>query len=78
MTGKPERESRAAGFLMRGSRTSAGMLGMLVLLLSWECAARWVWRDPQVLPAPSQCLQAAWRHLTAGRAVALFQCGNNF
>ena len=51
---------------MTRSRTVDGLLGMLLLLVVWECAARWVWRDPQVLPAPSQCLQAAWRHLTAG------------
>ncbi|MEO6407942.1 MAG: ABC transporter permease [Burkholderiaceae bacterium] len=36
-------------------------MGLLVL---WELSARLVWRDPQVLPAPTQALAAAWRHLT--------------
>ncbi|MCP5150709.1 MAG: ABC transporter permease [Ectothiorhodospiraceae bacterium] len=41
-----------------------GLLGALALLLAWELAARWLWRDPQVLPSPIQSIQAAARHLT--------------
>lgn len=49
-----------------GSRGPAGALGVAVLLLAWEVAARLVWKDPQVLPSPVQSLEAAWRHLTFG------------
>ncbi len=52
--------SRAAD---TGRNAGAGALGVLLLLCCWEVAARVVWRDPQVLPSPSQCLLAAWRHL---------------
>ncbi len=44
----------------------AGAAGVLTLLIAWEAAARLVWRDPQVLPSPIQCLQAAWQHLSPG------------
>lgn len=46
------------------SRTSQGLIGIVLLLLLWEGAARIVWRDPQVLPSPVQCLMAAWNYLT--------------
>jgi ABC-type nitrate/sulfonate/bicarbonate transport system permease component len=45
-------------------RTSQGLIGVAMLLLFWEVAARFVWRDPQVLPSPAQCLIAAWNYLT--------------
>lgn len=46
-------------------RQAPAWLGALAFLALWELAARLVWRDPQVLPAPTQALAAAWRHLTA-------------
>ena len=45
-------------------RTSQGLIGVVLLLLFWEAAARLVWRDPQGLPSPMQCLMAAWNYLT--------------
>ena len=47
-----------------------GAVGVAVLLLAWEVAARGIWRDPQVLPSPTQCLVAAWTHLTLNELVA--------
>jgi len=44
--------------------SGAGAIGVATLLLAWEVVARLVWQDPQVLPSPSQCLAAAWRHLS--------------
>lgn len=41
-----------------------GSLGVVLFLASWELAARLVWRDPQVLPAPTQAVASAWAHLT--------------
>ena len=41
-----------------------GIVGALILLVVWELAARWIWRDPQVLPAPTQAMASAIRHLT--------------
>jgi ABC-type nitrate/sulfonate/bicarbonate transport system permease component len=46
-------------------RALLGATGALALLVLWELAARLVWRDAQVLPAPTQSIEAAWRHLTA-------------
>jgi ABC-type nitrate/sulfonate/bicarbonate transport system permease component len=42
----------------------AGALGVAALLLAWELAARFIWRDPQALPAPSQAVAAAFAFLT--------------
>ena len=42
-----------------------GLAGALIFLVLWELAARWLWRDPQVLPAPTQAIASAIRHLTA-------------
>lgn len=46
--------------------TLAPAAGVVILLVLWELSARLVWRDPQVLPSPIQCLQAAARHLSLG------------
>ena len=43
------------------SRPLLGAIGALGLLVLWELAARLVWRDAQVLPAPTQAIEAAWR-----------------
>ena len=45
-------------------RTSQGLIGVALLLVFWEGAARFVWRDAQVLPSPTQCLMAAWNYLS--------------
>ena len=42
-----------------------GLIGALLFLALWELAARAIWRDPQVLPAPTQAIASAIRHLTA-------------
>jgi ABC-type nitrate/sulfonate/bicarbonate transport system permease component len=42
----------------------AGATGILLFLALWEVAARLVWRDPQVLPSPSQALIASLTLLT--------------
>ena len=42
----------------------AGVVGVLLLLLIWELAARLLWKDPQTLPAPTQAIEAAVRFLT--------------
>jgi ABC-type nitrate/sulfonate/bicarbonate transport system permease component len=47
-----------------------GTLGVVLFLVLWELAARLVWHDPQVLPAPTQALASAWRHLTAAELAA--------
>lgn len=44
--------SRAPGWLER----YPGTIGVVVLLGAWEIMARFVWLDPQTLPAPSQAL----------------------
>jgi ABC-type nitrate/sulfonate/bicarbonate transport system permease component len=54
--------SRSGGRL---SRPVLGAIGAVALVLLWEASARLVWRDAQVLPAPTQAIEAAWRHLTA-------------
>jgi ABC-type nitrate/sulfonate/bicarbonate transport system permease component len=43
---------------------NAGALGVAMFFLIWEVAARAVWHDPAVLPAPSQALMQAWSVLT--------------
>jgi ABC-type nitrate/sulfonate/bicarbonate transport system permease component len=48
----------------RGSRARLGAIGAIALLALWEASARLVWRDAQVLPSPTQAIEAAWRHLT--------------
>src|SRR5581483_10859844 len=47
------------------SRAALGVAGALLVLAAWELCARFVWRDAQVLPAPSQALADAYRQLTA-------------
>jgi ABC-type nitrate/sulfonate/bicarbonate transport system permease component len=42
----------------------AGTFGVVAFVLIWELAARLVWRDPGVLPAPTQALAEAWTVLT--------------
>ena len=46
------------------TRHGLGLAGALLFLLAWELAARLVWRDPQVLPAPTQAIASAVKHLT--------------
>jgi len=47
-------------------RPLAGAIGAMLVLLLWEASARLVWRDAQVLPAPTQAIAAASDHLSAG------------
>jgi ABC-type nitrate/sulfonate/bicarbonate transport system permease component len=53
---------KAASFASR----NAGVLGVALFLAAWEAAARLVWRDPTVLPAPTQSLVAAFATLPPG------------
>jgi ABC-type nitrate/sulfonate/bicarbonate transport system permease component len=46
-------------------RRGLGVAGSLGFLVLWELCARFVWHDEQVLPAPTQALAAAARHLSA-------------
>ncbi|MEP6703125.1 MAG: ABC transporter permease, partial [Betaproteobacteria bacterium] len=46
------------------TRSSLSVLGAIGFLIAWELAARFIWRDPQVLPAPTQAIAAASRHLS--------------
>lgn len=39
------------------SRHGLGAIGAFAFLALWELAARWVWRDVQVLPAPTQAIE---------------------
>ena len=41
------------------TRHGLGLAGALLFLLAWELAARLVWQDPQVLPAPTQAVASA-------------------
>ncbi|MCC6198595.1 MAG: hypothetical protein IT518_29450, partial [Burkholderiales bacterium] len=41
-----------------------GVLGAALVLALWEFAARFLWRDAQVLPAPTQAIATAWAVLT--------------
>ena len=45
----------------------AGFAGVAIFLLLWEASARFVWKDPQVLPAPTQALLQAMTVLTPRR-----------
>ena len=49
----------------RQANHGLGLIGAILFLLLWEFAARAIWRDPQVLPAPTQAIASAWTHLTA-------------
>ena len=46
------------------SSAALGILGAVLVLATWELAARLVWRDVQVLPAPTQAIAAAFTVLT--------------
>jgi ABC-type nitrate/sulfonate/bicarbonate transport system permease component len=48
----------------RRSSAALGTLGALLVLVLWELCARFVWKDAQVLPAPSQAIADAYRQLT--------------
>lgn len=50
--------------MQRSLNRFAGLLGIVVLLLIWELAARLIWRDPAVLPAPTQAIAQAYATLT--------------
>jgi ABC-type nitrate/sulfonate/bicarbonate transport system permease component len=43
---------------------NAGALGVAIFFVIWELAARLIWRDPTVLPSPTQALVEAWTVLT--------------
>ena len=60
MSGRPDATVR-----VRPARPWLGALGALAVLALWEASARLVWRDAQVLPAPTQAIEAARRHLSA-------------
>lgn len=51
---------------LAASPALAGALGVALLLLAWEVAARLLWRDPATLPAPSEAVLVALRLLTPG------------
>ena len=64
-------------------RRGLGLVGAVMFLVAWELAARLLWRDAQALPAPSQALGAAMRHLTTSElvhhvAVSLGRIGGGF
>ncbi|MBL8591003.1 MAG: ABC transporter permease [Methylobacteriaceae bacterium] len=42
----------------------AGAIGVVALLALWEVTARLVWRDPAILPAPTQAIAQALQTLT--------------
>ena len=46
------------------ARNGPGLAGAFLFLLAWELAARLIWHDPQVLPAPTQAVAIAWRHMS--------------
>ncbi len=46
-----------------------GVLGAVLVLALWELAARFVWRDPQVLPAPTQAIVTALAVLTPAELI---------
>ena len=52
------------------ARHALGLIGAVLFLILWELAARLFWRDPQVLPAPTQAIASAWKHLTAPELAA--------
>lgn len=45
-------------------RAWLGVLGATLVLVLWEVAARFLWKDAQVLPAPTQAIGVAWSTLT--------------
>ena len=47
----------------------AGWFGIAFFLALWEAAARFGWRDPSIMPAPSQAILAAIAHLPPGELV---------
>jgi ABC-type nitrate/sulfonate/bicarbonate transport system permease component len=49
---------------MTASRATLGTAGAIGVLVAWELAARFVWRDAQVLPSPTQAIADAASHLT--------------
>src|SRR5206468_740837 len=49
---------------VRLSRHTLGLIGAIAILAAWEISAR-LFFDPQVLPAPTQAIAAAWNNLTA-------------
>ncbi len=51
----------------RSAELMAGFAGVAILLILWELSARFIWRDPQVLPAPTQALLQAMTVLTPGQ-----------
>jgi ABC-type nitrate/sulfonate/bicarbonate transport system permease component len=57
--------TRDESFLAR----HAGTAGIVCFLALWEAAARLGWRDPTIMPAPSQALMAAIVHLPPGELV---------
>ena len=56
--------------MTRLHRHGLGALGALAFLALWEISARFVWRDAQVLPSPTQAIAAAAHYLTAGELAA--------
>lgn len=62
----------SASFLSR----HAGAVGVAVFLSLWELAARFLWRDPTVLPSPTQAIAQAFR--TLGPAELLGHVGVSF
>jgi ABC-type nitrate/sulfonate/bicarbonate transport system permease component len=51
----------------RSAELLAGFAGVAGLLLLWELSARFIWQDPQTLPAPTQALAQAMTVLTPQR-----------
>ncbi|MEO8544623.1 MAG: ABC transporter permease [Burkholderiaceae bacterium] len=67
----------------RFTRHGLGAVGALAFLALWELAARLVWRDIQVLPAPTQAIAIAWKHLTVAElaghvGISLLRIGVGF
>ncbi len=50
---------------MIARRRSLGLAGAMLVLVAWDLAARFLWRDAQALPSPTQAIAAAAQHLTA-------------
>lgn len=64
MTGASATTSLAPPFAFWRSRSALGVLGAVLVLALWEVAARALFRDAQVLPAPTQAIGAAFAQLT--------------
>jgi ABC-type nitrate/sulfonate/bicarbonate transport system permease component len=56
--------------MTRLHRYGLGALGALAFLALWEISARFVWRDAQVLPSPTQAIAAAAHYMTARELAA--------